>query len=59
MIDVHEEKMVEVPRDEPIDVARDESDPVVAMMLDADASKETPTSAHASCAHRMKDCRSV
>ena len=42
-----------------IDVARDEADAVVAILLDADASKETPTPAHASCAHPMKDCRSV
>ena len=59
MIDVHEEKVAKVPRDEPVDVAGDEVGPFVAMMLDVDASKETPTPAHAPCAHSMKDCRSV
>ena len=59
VIDVHKEKVIEVPRDESVDVAKDEVDAFVAMMLDADASKETPTQAHASCAHPMKDCRSV
>lgn len=59
MIDVHKEKVAEVPRDESIDVSGDEFDAVVAMMLDVDASKETPTPAHASCAHSMNDCRSV